>query len=208
VTRRTFLKGRCQGGLYPLKSIQNKQVLGVFKPTESLWHHRLGHASTPAVKQILSRHKLSLVRDSSNNVICDACPKGKSHQLSYPKSVSVVSSNPLELVFSDIWGPAPTSVGRHGYCVSFVDDYSKFTWIYLLHHKSKVFRCFHDFQNMVERQFNRKIRAVQTHLGGEYQSLNSFFTRIGISHHVSCPHAHQQNGSAEHKHRHIVYSSN
>jgi hypothetical protein len=40
--------------------------------------------------------------------------------------------------------------------------------------------------------------------GGEYQKLSPFFTRIGIAHHVSCPHAHQQNGSAERKHRHIV----
>jgi histone deacetylase 1/2 len=57
---------------------------------------------------------------------------------------------------------------------------------------------------MVERQFNCKIRAIQTNWGGEYQSLNSFFQRIGIVHHVSCPHAHQQNGSAEQKHRHII----
>lgn len=56
----------------------------------------------------------------------------------------------------------------------------------------------------MERQFNRKILAIQTDWGGEYRSLNSFFQRIGISHHVSCPHAHQQNGSAERKHRHIV----
>ena len=45
---------------------------------------------------------------------------------------------------------------------------------------------------------------MQTDWGGEYQKLNSFFKRIGITHHVSCPHAHQQNGSAERKHRHIV----
>ena len=41
-------------------------------------------------------------------------------------------------------------------------------------------------------------------MGGEYQKLNSFFHKVGISHHVSCPHTHQQNGSAERKHRHIV----
>jgi histone deacetylase 1/2 len=41
-------------------------------------------------------------------------------------------------------------------------------------------------------------------LGGEYEKLNSFFQKAGIIHHVSCPHAHQQNGSAERKHRHIV----
>jgi histone deacetylase 1/2 len=123
--------------------------------------------------------------------------------LAYPKSNNV-SSKPFELVFSDVWGPAPTSVGRHDYYVSFIDDFSKFTWIYLLRHKSEVLSCFKDFQTMVERQFNHKILAVQSNWGGEYHSLNTFFKHLGIVHHVSCPHAHQQNGSAKHKHRHIV----
>jgi hypothetical protein len=52
--------------------------------------------------------------------------------------------------------------------------------------------------------FNKKILAIQTDWGGEYHKLNSFFTKIGISHLVSCPHTHQQNGTAEHKHRYIV----
>jgi len=108
------------------------------------------------------------------------------------------------LIFSDVWGPAPTSVGKHNYYVSFIDDYSKFTWIYLLRHKSEVFSCFKDFQNLVERQFNCKILKVQSDWGGEYQTLNSFFRRIGIEHYVSCPHAHKQNGAAERKHRHII----
>ena len=67
-----------------------------------------------------------------------------------------------------------------------------------------MFQCFHDFQHLVERLFNTKIIAMQTDWGGEYHKLNSFFEHIGITHHVSCPHAHQQNGSAERKHRHIV----
>jgi hypothetical protein len=52
--------------------------------------------------------------------------------------------------------------------------------------------------------FNYKIIAMQTDWVGEYERLNSFFRTIGISHLVSCPHTHQQNGVAEHKHRHIV----
>jgi histone deacetylase 1/2 len=103
-----------------------------------------------------------------------------------------------------VWGPACASIGNNKYYVSFVDDYSKFTWIYLLKNKSDVFARFHDFQNHVERLFDRKILALQSDWGGEYQKLNSFFQRIGIEHHVSCPHAHQQNGSAERKHRNIV----
>jgi histone deacetylase 1/2 len=70
--------------------------------------------------------------------------------------------------------------------------------------KSDVFQIFHNFQKLVERQFDIKILALQSDWGGEYEKLNSFFRKIGIEHHVSCPHAHQQNGSAERKHRHIV----
>jgi hypothetical protein len=124
-----------------------------------------------------------------------------------------VSKFPLELVFSDVWGPAIESVGRRKYYVSFIDDFSKFVWIYTLKHKTEVFERFHEFQSIVERLFDRKILAMQTDWGGEYQRLNSFFQRIGISHHVSCAHAHQQNRSArahqqnesaERKHHHIV----
>lgn len=146
---------------------------------------------------------IPFIRDSNMHAVCDACQKGKSHQLPYPHSFSV-SLSPLELVFSDVWGPAPTSVGRNNYYVSFIDDFSKFTRIYLLRHKSEVFQRFRDFQNLVDRQFDRKILAIQMDWGGEYQSLNSFFQRVGIKHRVSCPHAHQQNGAAERKHRHIV----
>ena len=63
---------------------------------------------------------------------------------------------------------------------------------------------FHNFQALVEQKFDSKIIAMQSDWGGEYEKLNSFFQKIGIYHHVSCPHAHQQNGFAERKHCHIV----
>ena len=63
---------------------------------------------------------------------------------------------------------------------------------------------FHNFQALVEQKFDSKIIAMQSDWGGEYEKLNSFFQKIGIYHHVSCPHAHQQNGFAELKHCHIV----
>lgn len=103
-----------------------------------------------------------------------------------------------------MWGPALESVGRKQYYVSFIDDYSKFTWICLIKFKSEVFQKFHEFHNLVEQLFDHKIKVMQTDWGGEYQKLNSFFTKVGISHLVSCPHAHQQNGATKHKHRHII----
>lgn len=179
----------------------NKQAWSVTKPSSAKWHSRLGHPSSVIVQHVLSKNKLSY--EPSSESVCDACQQAKSHQLPYPISTSI-STTPLQLVFSDVRGRAPTSVGRFSYYVSFIDDYSKFTWIYLLKKRYDVFQVFSDFQNLVERQLNSKILAMQTDWGGEYEKLNSFFQNIGISHHVSCPHAHQQNGSAERKHRHIV----
>ena len=208
VTRTPLLRGKCECGLYPLptdklSSASHKQAYGVVKPSLSRWHSRLGHPSLPIVDRVISKNNLPVTWDSSQESVCDACQRGKNHQLPYSKSFSV-SSKPLQLIFSDVWGPAPSSVGNKVYYVSFLDDFSKFTWIYLLKHKSEVFERFRDFQNLVEHLLNRKIKAMQTDWGGEYQHLNTFFQRIGIEHHVSCPYAHHQNGSAERKHRHIV----
>jgi histone deacetylase 1/2 len=104
--------------------------------------------------------------------VCDSCQQAKSHQLPYPISTSV-STVPLQLIFSDVWGPAPTSGGHHNYYVSFIDDYSKFTWIYLLKHKSDVLAAFISFQKLVERKFDRKNRTIQSDGGGEYIKFNS-----------------------------------
>jgi histone deacetylase 1/2 len=105
-TKRTLLRGRSEGGLYPLpsfssshkKSSSNKQAFGAVKPTEALWHARLGHASLLVVQQILRHHELSFVSESNKHVVCDACQLGKIHQLPYPRSTSV-SASPLDLIF-------------------------------------------------------------------------------------------------------------
>jgi histone deacetylase 1/2 len=203
-TKNTILRGRCRKGLYPLPSTRPiKQAFGVVKPSFARWHSRLGHPSSPIVSRVVSSNNFPCSLESNKESVCDACQKAKSHQLSYPKSMST-SSHSLELVYSDVWGHAPDSVGGKRYYVSFIDDYSKFTWIYLLKFKSEVFEKFREFQTLVERLFDRKILTMQTDWGGEYKKLHSFFEKIGITHHVSCPHAHQQNGSVERKHRHIV----
>jgi histone deacetylase 1/2 len=92
----------------------------------------------------------------------------------------------------------------HRFYVSFVDAYSRFTWLYFLIHKSNVYDVFLQFHKHVEQLLSRKIIHVQTDWGGEYEKLHPSFHGLGISHRVSCPHIHQQNGTAERKHCHIV----
>src|SRR6266540_7466489 len=91
-----------------------------------------------------------------------------------------VTHAPLELVHSDVWGPVQTSISEHNYYVSFLDAYSRFTWLYLLKRKRDVFDVFLKFQTHVERLLDRKILQVQTDWGGEYVNLNHFFDTLGI----------------------------
>ena len=88
-----------------------KHVLSVTSPSLDRWHRRLGHPSSIIVSKIISQNKLPCVSLSNNELVCDACQKGMSHQLPYPKSISE-SKFPLELIFSDVWGPAIETVGR------------------------------------------------------------------------------------------------
>lgn len=54
------------------------------------------------------------------------------------------------------------SVGNFKYRVAFVDDFTRFTWFYLLTNKSDFFTTFLVFEKLIERQFSEKIKCVQT----------------------------------------------
>ena len=149
------------------------------------WHVRLGHPAAPIVHHVLHRHELLVVSNKTAETICDACQQGKSHQLPFLESSHVVK-HPLELVFSDVWGHARTSVSGHNYYVSFIDAYSWFTWLYLIKRKSDVFDIFIQFQAHVERLLKNKIIHVQSDLGGGGDTTTSthFLTNLGF--HIVC----------------------
>jgi hypothetical protein len=105
-------------------ALQNSQV------SKTRWHCRLGYASPQIVQKLISRFDLPCSSESNKHV-CDAYQQAKIHQLPYSLSNNFVS-NPLELVYSDVWEPARSTVHGEKYYVSFVDAYSRFTWVYLL----------------------------------------------------------------------------
>ena len=92
------------------------------------------------------------------------------------------------------------------YYVIFIDDYSRYTWLYPLKLKSDVFSTFIKFKTEMENKFQRKIQTFQTDGGGEYINNNfkSYLEKHGIHHQYTCPHHPEQNGMAERKHRHLV----
>jgi hypothetical protein len=208
-TRIPLLHCRCVGGLYPLMmhgAPMSLEALLSAHPSTDLWHMRLGHLGSFSFRQIVNQHKL--LNGPSNNAayVYSTCQMAKSHQLLFLVSNNK-SSAPLQLMHTDVWGPAIRSSGAFRYYVSFVDDFSRFSYIYMLWFKSDVHRVFLDFQAHVECLLGRKILSVQSDWVGEYLHLNSYLKSIGIQHRVSCPHTHQQNGVADQKHCNIMETS-
>jgi len=75
----------------------------------------------------------------------------------------------LELVHTDICGPFPTtSWNGQQYFITFIDDYSRYDYLYLIHEKSQSLDVFQTFKAKVELQLGKKIKAVKSDHGGEY----------------------------------------
>jgi hypothetical protein len=91
-----------------------------------------------------------------------------------------------------VFGPVPIpSLGKSMYYVSFINDFSRNTWIYFLRKKSEVFDKFKEFKALVENQTEKKIKVLRTDNGGE------FCKKCGIARQKTTPYTPQQNGVAE-----------
>ena len=96
--------------------------------------------------------------------VCQGCILGK-----HPKHKYERTSAPLELIHSEISGPFPhMSMIQAKYALTFIDDSSRYCWVYFLKHKSEVFYLFKVFRALVENQSGRKLKILRSKYGGEY----------------------------------------
>jgi hypothetical protein len=92
------------------------------------------------------------------------------------------------------------------YFVIFVDDFSHYTWIYLMKNRSEVLTIYRDFTKMIQTQYSKAIKVFRSNNVREYKQTD-FFTILkyyGTIFHTSCADISQQNGRAERKLRHIL----
>jgi len=114
---------------------------------------------------------------------CENCVYMKHSQVSFPSGGKRVK-NILDLVHSDVFGPVKvSSLGKSMYYVSFIDDFSRNTWIYLLKKKSEVFEKIKEFKALVENQTEKKIKLPRTDNNGEFCSnkFEEFCKKCGIA---------------------------
>lgn len=167
------------------------------------WHYRLGHPSTSILKSIVSNFSLPSTQSVLSNSLCTDCSINKSHKLPFHQS-TILSTRPLEYIFTDVWSSPITSCDNYKYYLILVDHYTRYTWLYPLKTKSQVRDTFIPFKELVENRFNTRIGTLYSDNGGEFLALKSFLSSAGISHYTSPPHTPEHNGISERKHRHVV----
>ena len=89
--------------------------------------------------------------------VCEICHYSKSVRLPFSSSLSK-STQAFELVHSNVWGLF--SIVGFKYFVTFTNNSSKVTWVYLLKSKGEVFSFFKDFHLMVATQFSTHIKII------------------------------------------------
>ena len=137
LTKRVIGRGRESRGLYILETKVPTLVAcsGVVTPFEL--HCRLGHPSLSLLKKLYRQFS------DLSSLNCELCQYAKLHRVHLSPRVNKRASAPFQLVHYDVWGPClDLSLNEFKYFVTFVDDFSHITWLYLMKSRSKIFFLF------------------------------------------------------------------
>jgi hypothetical protein len=197
--------GRREGNLYRLLERNEEALVHDEVNPNEIWHRRYTHINYQALPFLRKMVEGIPELKSTHKGVCKGCALGKNIKKPFPSSNNR-SKETLDLIHSDVCDPMPIkSLGGDLYYLTFIDDYSRKTWLYLLKSKDEVFSKFQEFKAKIENLTNKKIKTLRTDNGGEYTSKKfvSFCKLVGIRRELTVPHNPQQNGVAERKNRSI-----
>ncbi|KAD7478579.1 hypothetical protein E3N88_01715 [Mikania micrantha] len=162
-----------------------------------LWHARLGHVNFVRMKD-MSKMSLIPAFDMNDNK-CHTCKLTKITRKAF-KDVKR-DSKELELIHSDLCDFHSTpSLGNKKYVVTYIDDATRYCYVYLVHTKDEALDKFKVYKQEVELLHGDLIKTLRTDRGGEYYDP-IYFQSTGIIHQTTAPYTPQQNGVAERKNR-------
>ncbi|TYK14258.1 ty1-copia retrotransposon protein [Cucumis melo var. makuwa] len=198
-------KGYLSNGLFVLNTISmnaNASSSAYVIESVNLWHGRLGYVNFVSTRKLKDLRLINTTKSHETDK-CPICVESKFHKKPF-KPVESRTTDLLELIHSDLANfRTTTSRGGKNYYVSFVDDYSRFTKIYLIKTKDEAGSMFLKFKAQSENQLRKKIKRLRSDRGGEYsdKTLKDFCESNGIIHEFTAPYSPQQNGIAERKNR-------
>uniref|UniRef100_A0A2N9HXG0 Integrase catalytic domain-containing protein n=1 Tax=Fagus sylvatica TaxID=28930 RepID=A0A2N9HXG0_FAGSY len=185
--------------IVPINENKNKSSAYLLE-SSNVWHGRLGHVNFGTLHRLVNLNLLPKFQIDTNHK-CETCVEAKLTRTSFHSIER--SSDPLELIHSDVCDLkfVQTRGGRK-YFVTFIDDCTRYCYVYLLRSKNEALESFIHYKKEVENQLNKKIKVLRSDRGGEYESpFGEFCSQHGIVHQTTAPYSPQQNGVAERKNR-------
>ena len=201
-------KGYLAEGLFKLNVLvtntinNNKNIYAYIVDSFVLWHARLGHVDNRSIYRMVNLNLLPKFDVNIHNK-CEVCTESKFARQSF-KSVQERSNELLSMTHSDLcdFKTIPSRGGKN-YVITFIDDCSKYCYVYLFHSKDEALNMFKIYKAEVENQLEKKIKIIRSDRGGEYESaaFSNFCTQHGIFHQTTTPYTPQQIGVAKRKNR-------
>ena len=134
--------------------------------TPMLWHRRFGHINFDYLSKMIKNKLISGVKIDPPTTLepCEACIIGKQARQPFKSSGIIKTMKKLDLIHSDLCGPMQNlSLGGKKYLITFIDDYTRYTWVYFMERKEEALSKFREFKAMVETETGEKSRkSVQT----------------------------------------------
>ena len=164
-----------------LYSINTKRLKSKSLNSSYLRHCRLGHVSDKRVSKLHKQGDLGSFNYESYDT-CESCLRGKMPKTPFNKKGERATGT-LELIHLDVCGLMSTHArGGYLYFVSFIDDYSRYGYVYLMKYKSETFEKFKEFRAEVKKQLGKSIKTLRSDRGGEYlsQEFQSYMRDNGI----------------------------
>ena len=195
-------KGYATDGMFKLNVVLNKISPSVYLVCDfNIWHARLCHVNK---RIIYNARNLGLIPkiNVNDSIKCEFYSQAKITKTSH-KSI-IRESDPLDLIHSDICELDGTLTrNSKRYFITFIDDCSDYTYVYLMKNKSEALDMFKLYVTEIENQFSKKIKRLRSDRGTEYDSglFNDFYTEHGIIHETTAPYSPEMNGKAERKNR-------
>ena len=160
-----------------------------------LWHLRLGHINLKRISRMVHNGPLGSLELEALPV-CESRLEGKMTRRPF-MAKGYRAKEQLELVHSDLCGPMTIQTrGGFEYFITFIDDYSRYGYIYLMRRKSEAFEKFKEYRTKMEKRLNKCLKTLRSDRGGEYilGEFRDYLSEQGITSQLSAPGVPQQNG--------------
>jgi transposase InsO family protein len=188
------------------------EVAAVEKVSLEELHRRMGHIAPNAAKALISKGLVTGIALTNSPATLDTCPSCVYGKATRQPVLPVREGDRATVygaeVHSDVWGPSPVATLRgRRYYVSFTDDYSRETVLYLLGQKSGVFAAYREYEAWCKVQRGvEHIKVLHSDRGGEYMSeaFISHLKAAGTIQKLTVHDTPQHNGVAERLNRTLV----